>query len=184
MLPYDRWEGYEAERQRMLRELQSVRNVVFLSTDVHATLVNDARFQTLEPGGPQNSNILDVTVGSAATENYRFEIDRALGQPGTGTLVDTLLRTPSRRAASGCGSIVDQFSYGEVRVTANRLTITPRGSTARRSATPAGRAGRLCCGSGADAQSVPCAGVVDRYREGSPRRKARGFPPLRLRYRR
>jgi hypothetical protein len=74
----------------MLRELQSVRNVVFLSTDVHATLVNDARFQTLEPGGPRNSNILDVTVGSAATENYRFEIDRALGQPGTGTLVDTL----------------------------------------------------------------------------------------------
>jgi hypothetical protein len=127
VLPYDRWEGYEAERQRMLRELQSVRNVVFLSTDVHATLVNDARFQTLEPGGPRNSNILDVTVGSAATENYRFEIDRALGQPGTGTLVDTLLRTPSRRAASGCGSIVDQFSYGEVRVTANRLTITPKG---------------------------------------------------------
>lgn len=131
MLPYDRWEGYEAERQRMLRELQSVRNVVFLSTDVHATLVNDARFQTLEPGGPRNSNILDVTVGSAATENYRFEIDRALGQPGTGTLVDTLLRTPSRRAASGCGSIVDQFSYGEVRVTANRLTITAQGDRRR-----------------------------------------------------
>lgn len=70
-------------------------------------------------------------MGSAATENYRFEIDRALGQPGTGTLVDTLLRTPSRRAASGCGSIVDQFSYGEVRVTANRLTITAQGDRRR-----------------------------------------------------
>jgi alkaline phosphatase D len=44
VLPYDRWEGYEAERQRVLRELQSVPNVVFLTTDVNATLVNDARF--------------------------------------------------------------------------------------------------------------------------------------------
>ena len=33
---------------RVLRELQSVKNVIFLTTDVHATLVNDARFQTLE----------------------------------------------------------------------------------------------------------------------------------------
>ena len=55
VLPYDRWEGYEAERQQVLRELRNVKNVVFLTTDVHATLVNDARFQTLEPGGPRNS---------------------------------------------------------------------------------------------------------------------------------
>ena len=48
VLPYDRWEGFEAERQQLLRELQSVKNVIFLTTDVHATLVNDARFQTLE----------------------------------------------------------------------------------------------------------------------------------------
>ncbi len=52
VLPYDRWEGYEAERQRVLRGLQGTKNVVFLTTDVHATLENDARFQTLEPGGP------------------------------------------------------------------------------------------------------------------------------------
>ena len=51
-LPYDRWEGYEHERQVVLRELQDVPNVVFITTDVHATLVNDARLQTLEPGGP------------------------------------------------------------------------------------------------------------------------------------
>ncbi len=34
---------------------QSVKNVIFLTTDVHATLVNDARFQTLEPGGPRTA---------------------------------------------------------------------------------------------------------------------------------
>ena len=50
----------------------NVKNVVFLTTDVHATLVNDARFQTLEQGGPVNSGILDMTVGSAATENFEL----------------------------------------------------------------------------------------------------------------
>ena len=50
VLPYDRWEGYEAERHQMLTFLtNSVKNVIFLTTDVHATLVNDARFQTSSP---------------------------------------------------------------------------------------------------------------------------------------
>ncbi len=51
--PYDRWEGYAAERQNLLRFLaDNVDNVVFLAADVHANLVNDVRFQTLEEGGP------------------------------------------------------------------------------------------------------------------------------------
>jgi alkaline phosphatase D len=141
VLPYDRWEGYEAERQLVLRELQSVPNVVFLTTDVHATLVNDARFQTLEPGGPQGSGILDVTVGSAATENFALEIDRSLGRQGIGALVDTAFFEPQPPAGVGMQcSILDEFSYGEVRVTANRLTITPKGIDGR----PQVNAGRPC----------------------------------------
>jgi alkaline phosphatase D len=141
VLPYDRWEGYEAERRLVLRELQSVRNVVFLTTDVHATLVNDARFQTLEPGGPRDSGILDVTVGSAATANLTLEIDDEIGAPGTGALVDTAFFTPQPPAGVGMRcSILDQFSYGEVRVTANRLTITPKGIDGR----PQRDAGRAC----------------------------------------
>ena len=61
--------------------------MIFLTTDVHGTLVNDARFQTLEQGGPQNSGILDITVGSAATENFEDEIDDQVGE-GNGRLVD------------------------------------------------------------------------------------------------
>jgi len=141
VLPYDRWEGYEAERQVMLRELQNVRNVVFLTTDVHATLVNDARFQTLEPGGPRDSGILDVTVGSAATANLALEIERAIGVSGAGTLVDTAFFEPQPPAGVGMQcAILDQFSYGEVRVTANRLTITPKGIDGR----PELNAGRPC----------------------------------------
>ncbi len=142
VLPYDRWEGYEAERRRMLRFLSdSVKNVVFLSSDVHATLVNDARFQTLEPGGPRNSGILDVTVGSAATANYALEIDDTVDRPGTGALVDTAFFEPPPPAGIGMRcSIVDAFSYGQVRVTRNRLTITPKGIDGR----PQVNGGRPC----------------------------------------
>lgn len=41
-LPYDRWEGYEADRQRVLNGLQGVKNVVFLTTG----LVGAARATT------------------------------------------------------------------------------------------------------------------------------------------
>jgi hypothetical protein len=115
VLPYDRWEGYEAERRRVLRELQRLKNVVFLTTDVHARRQR-RRFQTLEPGGPRNSGILDVTVGPAATANLTLEIERTTGLSGGGTLVDTALFGPQPPPGVGMRcSILDRFSYGQVR---------------------------------------------------------------------
>lgn len=132
-LPYDRWEGYEAERQQVLRALSGkVKNLIFLTTDVHATLVNDARFQTLEPGGPKDSGILDVTVGSAATANFELEIDGFVGK-GNGRLVDDVFLEgqPPNGVAMRCSS-VDTFSYGQVKVTRDRLTVTPKGINGKR----------------------------------------------------
>jgi alkaline phosphatase D len=133
VLPYDRWEGYEAERRRMLRFLsENVKNVVFITADVHATLVNDARFQTLESGGPRNSGILDFVVGPAATANFGLEIDDTVNRPGTGELVDVAFFEPPPPAGVGMRcSILDQFSYGQMRVTRNRLTFTPKGMDGR-----------------------------------------------------
>ena len=127
LLPYDRWEGFEAERQQVLRELQSVKNVIFLTTDVHATLVNDARFQTLESGGPKDSGIMEVTVGPVATANFGLEIDRTTGQPGSGALVEGAFLTPPPPGGVGMQcAVLDQFSYGQVKVTGSRLTVTPK----------------------------------------------------------
>jgi alkaline phosphatase D len=126
-LPYDRWEGFEAERREILGRLQPVKNVIFLTTDVHATLINDARFQTLEQGGPQNSGIFDVTVGPVATANFGIEVDGATGQPNSHQLVDGGFFTPPPPGGVGMKcSVLDQFSYGQVKVTANQLTITPK----------------------------------------------------------
>jgi len=126
-LPYDNWSGYEADRQRVLHGLQGVKNTIFLTTDVHGTLVNDARFKTLEPGGPVNSGILDVTVGPAATANFATEINQATGLPTAGALVDAAFFEPQPPAGVGMRcSILDQFSYGEVSVNSSKLTVTPK----------------------------------------------------------
>ncbi len=131
ILPYDRWEGYEAERQELLSFLRDrgIKNTIFLTTDVHATLVNDARFQTLEPGGPKNSGFYDFTVGSAATENLEHEIDGATGTDGAGALADDFFLEPDPPVGVGmrCSNL-DTFSYGHVRVSNSRLIVDSRDS--------------------------------------------------------
>ncbi len=124
-LPYDRWEGYEAERKNLLRFLQKkVDNSVFLTTDVHANMVNDARFNTLGGPGVKNSGILDITNGPVATENFAGEINSAVGNPAAGALVTSLFFQPQPPAGVGmqCAA-TDQFSYAEVEVTRQRLTV-------------------------------------------------------------
>ena len=50
-LPYDRWEGYAAEREKLVRFLRAnVENALFLTTDTHANFVNEVRLNTLGPG--------------------------------------------------------------------------------------------------------------------------------------
>jgi alkaline phosphatase D len=127
-LPYDRWEGYAAEREKLLHFLHdNVKNVIFLTTDTHATFVNDARFQTLEPGGPMDSGITEVITGPVATRTFAKEIDAVTGSPGSGTLISQLFfkRQPPFGVGMRCVA-PDTYSYAEVAVTATTLTVTPK----------------------------------------------------------
>jgi alkaline phosphatase D len=128
VLPYDRWEGFAHERGELLHYLHdNVKNTVFLTTDVHATMINDARFQTLEAGGAQNSGIMDVTVGPVATANFGREIDGTTGTPNSYLAVDGAFLTPPPPDGVGMQcSVLDQFSYGQVKATSTTLTITPK----------------------------------------------------------
>ncbi len=126
-LPYDRWEGYAAERTQLLHDLAGVKNVVFLTTDTHANLIGEVRLQTLEPGGPVGTGIWEVVTGPVATNTYAKEIDRAVGQRGTGDFVTSLFLKPAPPHGIGmrCAA-TDVDSYVEVRVTATTLTVAPK----------------------------------------------------------
>jgi phosphodiesterase/alkaline phosphatase D-like protein len=130
-LPYDRWEGYAAERERLLRFLQAnVRNVVFLTTDTHANLVNEVRYRTF--GTLESSGIWEVVTGPVATNTFAKEIDGYLGSKGAGTAIGALFFKPPPPNGMGmrCAAL-DTYSYAQVTVTARRLTVAMKDARGR-----------------------------------------------------
>ena len=85
--PYDDWEGYEAEREKLLTFLRnSVKNVAIVTTDFHSNWVNDARIKTWpEDGGPVPSGVEEFISGGVADDLFGNEIDNVAGGPGTWT---------------------------------------------------------------------------------------------------
>jgi alkaline phosphatase D len=128
-LPYDRWEGYEAERQKVLKTLDNggVKNVVWLATDVHANLVNVVRYKTLESGGPKNTPYSEFVTGPVSTMTFRREIDDATGKDGNGNIIDTAFfdRQPPDGVGMSCSN-VDIYSYAEVSVNSKRVAIAAK----------------------------------------------------------
>jgi alkaline phosphatase D len=131
-LPYDRWEGYAAERERLLRFLQAdVRNVVFLTTDTHGNLVNEIRLRTLG-GAPEGTGIWEVVTGPVATNTFATSIDRLLGTPGAGTAIASLFfkPTPPNGLGMRCAAL-DVPSYAQLTVTARTFTVASRDAGGR-----------------------------------------------------
>ncbi len=126
-LPYDRWEGYGAERAKLLGDLGGIANVVFLTTDTHAHMIGEIRTSTLEAEGPVSTGIWEVITGPVATNTYAKEIDTVLGAGGTGDFVTSLFFKP--QPPSGIGlrcAATDVYGFSQVTVTAKQLTVAPR----------------------------------------------------------
>ena len=126
-LPYDRWEGYAAERARVLEVLRRVKNVVVLTTDTHAHLIGEIRTDTFAAGGPVGTGIWEVVTGPVATNTYAREIDSFLGAPGFGAVVTGAFFKPAPPRGLGlrCAQ-TDQYGYAQVTVTSRTLTVRPR----------------------------------------------------------
>jgi alkaline phosphatase D len=124
-LPYDRWEGYAAERRKVIEALRRVPRTIVLATDTHANLVGDIRLRTLEPGGPLETGLTEVVTGPVATSTFAREVDTALGVKGAGRLVALLFLKPAPPRGIGmrCAA-VDVYSYAQVEATPARLTVT------------------------------------------------------------
>jgi alkaline phosphatase D len=124
--PYDRWEGYEAERRSLLRFLRArVDNVVFLTTDLHANIVNDVRISTLsERGG--DTGFEEVITGPVALKTFAVDTVMKTGQPGAPAAIRAIFKA-RRPAGLGMRCVaLDAYAYARVRVTATQLTIALR----------------------------------------------------------
>jgi phosphodiesterase/alkaline phosphatase D-like protein len=131
-LPYDRWEGYAFERNAVLTTLSGLKNVVVLTTDTHANLYNDARFQTLEQGGPKNSGVTEMVTGPVGTRTFNEEIDEATGKKGNGDLATNLFFKPPPPNGVGMKCYqTDAFSYTQVQVSGQQLVLRPKDQTGK-----------------------------------------------------
>src|SRR4051794_837782 len=124
--PYDDWEGYEAEREKVLTFLKkSVKNVAVVTTDFHSNWVNDARIKTWpENGGPVNSGVKEFIAGGVADQLFGREVDAVVGKPNSWPIVDSayLLQKPPNGPGMECSNMVT-FGYAQLTATAKKLTV-------------------------------------------------------------
>jgi len=118
-LPYDRWEGYAAEREEILNFIRdnAIDNVVFLATDIHANLVNDVFIDVLEDS---QTIAQEFVTGPIARSTFGENVAEVIGDEGLAAFQAVLLN-----AIFGveCQALQD-FSYGLVEVDAQAGTAT------------------------------------------------------------
>ncbi len=122
--PYDRWEGYAAERMELLNHIENnvSGKVAFLATDTHATLAHDVCRSTFP--SCDDTGVDEVVAGPMGTDTFGEQIDDVTGVPG---LQDDVAAFFVATLGMVCVDL-DQISYGVVQynASANTLTIRPR----------------------------------------------------------
>lgn len=122
-LPYDRWEGYGAERNELLNFIRDepIDNVVFLTTDNHANIFNDVFIDISTDPDPIAYEVIN---GPIATNTFEQEIIDFAGPE---------LVAPFHTALTALGvdcRAIDTYSYGSVRVKSDgTLTIWAKDSS-------------------------------------------------------
>jgi alkaline phosphatase D len=111
-MPYDRWEGYAAERNELLNFIRSnrVANVVFLSTDIHANLINEVFIDRFTDG---QTVAQEFVTGPIAEDTLQASILAG----GFGPLPLLGLNTLLTTAGVDCRNL-DKYSFGVIEVDA------------------------------------------------------------------
>jgi alkaline phosphatase D len=125
VLPYDRWEGYPAERSEVLNFIRNngIDNTLFVTTDLHATLQNQV-FMDFFTDQSTISN--EMVTGPVATDTYRSEIVRSQ-PPGLGDLAVFVVGLALDNFTGIDCRNIDEDSYATVDVTAGGTsTITSK----------------------------------------------------------
>jgi phosphodiesterase/alkaline phosphatase D-like protein len=131
-LPYDRWEGFQWERNLILKNIDNndINNVVWLTTDHHANLAHTVDYNSPNPGSHDTvQGMFDYAVGPVATFTFAEEINRAVG-PGTSNLVRKflLLFNENTCAQLGNPAAPHNYTYGLVHIDSatHTISITPK----------------------------------------------------------
>ncbi|MCA9243177.1 MAG: alkaline phosphatase D family protein [Phycisphaerales bacterium] len=127
LLPYDHWDGYEAERRRLLEAIDQSRieNVIVLATDIHASAYNpDLTVPFRFPRGnydlPNGIRVQELVAGPIGTTSFKEAIvgvgAEFLGAPRAGfealfDALEPLLLTRLRQISNYRHFEPNRFSY-------------------------------------------------------------------------
>jgi alkaline phosphatase D len=116
-LPYDRWEGYGAERHELLTFIREhhIEHVIFLTTDAHANLINQVFIDRFADPAPVAE---EFVTGPIAHTTLQDDILAASGPSGLAAFHALL-----SLVGVNCRHL-DAFSYGLVEVDASAETAT------------------------------------------------------------
>lgn len=130
--PYDRWEGYAAERTEIIRFIRTnaLKNVVWLSADMHAVLVNDVRLSTFAPAEP--TGMKEVVAGPIATAPFARELELFFG-PAVAPAFASFVLSPLPQGLGAVCAVLDRPTYALVEVSsrARTVTVTPKDGAGR-----------------------------------------------------
>jgi alkaline phosphatase D len=116
-LPYDRWEGYGAERNEVLNFIRnnSIANVIFLTTDTHANLVNEVFIDRFVDGGTIAQEFVTGPIAEGTLEGDTVAAGGPLALVGLHAILDVV--------GVDCREL-NAFSYGSVEVNSAAGTAT------------------------------------------------------------
>jgi alkaline phosphatase D len=126
VLPYDRWEGYGADRTEILNLIRNngISNVLFLTTDMHATVKNQVFMDRFSDFGTIAN---EMVTGPIATTTYQNEVIGVAGTTGLFAVNSTfdLLTIDCRNLNQNSYALVDTAAGGTTTITSKTDTGVP-----------------------------------------------------------
>ncbi|HTH20972.1 MAG TPA: alkaline phosphatase D family protein [Nitrososphaeraceae archaeon] len=113
VLPYDGWEGYGAERSEILNFIRDneIKNVIFLTTDLHLNLMNKVYTNLFTDTTPVSYEVVTGPIGAETDKARIIRFSEGIGaDPKPFLQARELLFTI---AGADCRNI-DTYSYGSV----------------------------------------------------------------------
>jgi alkaline phosphatase D len=143
--PYDRWDGYDAERRILFEAIDAgrIEGVTFLSTDIHASLHAPDLSRPFRRAGyslPNGVRWSEVTTGPIAMATFLEEAiaggAELSGLPdsllaGAAGGLKTLLRARLRHDSGIAAFEPDKYSYARIEVGPDLATVSLRGIAPR-----------------------------------------------------
>lgn len=122
-LPYDRWEGYAAERAEILQFIRDhhIENVLFLTTDIHANIINEVFLDHFTDPTPIAYEFMTGPIATFTQEQELRSVATRLGV--SPDLTVSAFQGILDLVGVDCRHL-NVFSYGLVEVNSNTHTAT------------------------------------------------------------